>query len=84
MGASAVPIAVMTGICLIIGAVLPWFAPKGQNQGITQTVLITTGACVWIFWLCAYMCQMNPLIGPVLHNSTMLLVYKEWGGVEHL
>ena len=28
-----------------------------------QVVLMITGACCWLFWLCCYMAQMNPLIG---------------------
>ena len=29
-------------------------------------------------WLCCYMAQMNPLIGPVLKNNTVLLMAREW------
>lgn len=30
-------------------------------------------------WLCCYMAQMNPLIGPKLHQNTILIMAKEWG-----
>lgn len=30
-------------------------------------------------WLCCYMSQMNPLIGPKLSNKTILLMAREWG-----
>ena len=30
-------------------------------------------------WLCAYMMQMNPLLGPELSNTTMLIMKREWG-----
>lgn len=29
-------------------------------------------------WLCCYMHQMNPLVGPVLHNRTLVAVQKLW------
>jgi hypothetical protein len=30
-------------------------------------------------WLCCYMAQMNPLIGPKLHQNTILIMAREWG-----
>jgi V-type H+-transporting ATPase subunit e len=39
-----------------------------------------TGACCWLFWLCCYMCQMNPLIGPVVPSHVALVMQQEWGG----
>jgi ATP synthase subunit H len=30
-------------------------------------------------WLCCYMAQMNPLIGPRLHQNTILIMAREWG-----
>lgn len=30
-------------------------------------------------WLCCYMTQMNPLIGPKLSMNEILIVAKEWG-----
>jgi hypothetical protein len=29
-------------------------------------------------WLCCYMAQMNPLIGPKLANTTLLLIAQQW------
>lgn len=29
-------------------------------------------------WLCCYMAQMNPLIGPKLSQHTLLMIAKEW------
>lgn len=38
---------------------------------------------IWPFfissWLCCYMAQMNPLIGPKLHQNTILIMAREWG-----
>lgn len=30
-------------------------------------------------WLCCFMAQMNPLFGPRLHQSTILMIAREWG-----
>ena len=41
-----------------------------------------TGACCWLFWLCCYMSQMNPLIGPVLETKALFAMKREWGGAD--
>ncbi|GLH13151.1 Uncharacterized protein GBIM_17776 [Gryllus bimaculatus] len=53
MGASAVPVIIFTILWGVVGIVLPFVVPKGPNRG----------------WLCCYMAQMNPLIGPKLSNG---------------
>lgn len=36
-------------------------------------------------WLCCYLAQMNPLIGPRLHSNTILIMAREWGhGIDGL
>ncbi|XP_077300367.1 V-type proton ATPase subunit e 2-like [Arctopsyche grandis] len=79
MGASAIAFIVFTVIWGVVGIVLPIIAPKGPNRGIMQVILMLTGATCWLFWLCCYMAQMNPLIGPKLSNHTVLMIAREWG-----
>ncbi|XP_054261098.1 V-type proton ATPase subunit e 2-like [Macrosteles quadrilineatus] len=79
MGASAFPVIIMSLFWGGVGIVLPFLVPKGPNRGIIQCVLMLTGACCWLFWLCCYMAQMNPLIGPKIENKTLLLMAREWG-----
>ncbi|PSN56286.1 hypothetical protein C0J52_00403 [Blattella germanica] len=62
MSGSVIPVIVFTALWAIVGIVLPFVIPKGPNRG----------------WLCCYMAQMNPLIGPKLTNKTILLIAKEW------
>lgn len=78
MGAAAAPVIIFTLIWIVIGGVLPWFVPKGENRGVIQTMLITTSVCCYLFWLCTYMMQMNPLFGPQLHKGTLQILKKEW------
>lgn len=78
MGASAAPVVLFTLLWLAIGGVIPWFVPKGDNRGLIQTMVITTAALCYTFWLCAYMAQMNPLIGPQLENDTVVIMRYEW------
>ncbi|KAF2364302.1 ATPase V0 complex subunit e1/e2 [Trinorchestia longiramus] len=82
MGASALPIIFMTLLWGIVGIVLPIILPKGPNRSLMQCILILTGASCWLFWLCCYMHQMNPLIGPMLHNRTLAAVKQLWPGPE--
>lgn len=30
-------------------------------------------------WLCCYLAQLNPLIGPRMHTNTILIMAREWG-----
>ncbi|KPM04482.1 ATP synthase subunit H-like protein [Sarcoptes scabiei] len=46
----------------VIGFVVPIFVPKGPNKG----------------WATTYIAQMNPLFGPQIKNSTLILM-KAWG-----
>lgn len=79
MGASAIPVIVFTVLWGVVGIVLPFVVPKGPNRGILQVILMLTAATCWLFWLCCYMAQMNPLIGPKLSKGTILIMSREWG-----
>ncbi|KAK9884436.1 hypothetical protein WA026_007283 [Henosepilachna vigintioctopunctata] len=87
MGAAALPFIIFTVFWGAIGGVAPFFVPKGPNKGIIQVLLILTGICCWLFWLCCYVVQMNPLIGPKLEKEILLILAKQWGQpikeVEH-
>ncbi|KAK1122572.1 hypothetical protein K0M31_009017 [Melipona bicolor] len=82
MGASLLPVLFFTFLWGIVGIVLPIFVPKGTNRGILQVMLILTAFTCWLFWLCCYMAQMNPLIGPKLHKNTILMMAREWSQVQ--
>ncbi|CAB3383338.1 V-type proton ATPase subunit e 2 [Cloeon dipterum] len=79
MGASIFPIFFFTMVWGGVGIALPRMVPNGPQQRLMQVVLMITGACCWLFWLCCYMAQMNPLIGPRLSNRTLLLIAQQWG-----
>ena len=63
MGAAALPVIMFTLIWGGVGLVAPYFVKAGPNKRLIQTCLTLTAACCWLFWLCCYMAQMNPLIG---------------------
>ncbi|XP_011150072.1 V-type proton ATPase subunit e [Harpegnathos saltator] len=81
MGATAIPILAFTIIWGIVGIGLPFFVPKGPNRGILQVILVMTAFTCWLFWLCCYMAQMNPLIGPKLDSATIKMLAREWGNL---
>lgn len=58
--------------------------PDLLSSSIVQCVLILTAVTCWLFWLCCYMAQMNPLIGPKLHQNTILIMAREWGNFSAL
>jgi V-type H+-transporting ATPase subunit e len=69
---------IVSAIWGVIGAVLPFFVPKRDDRSIIQLMLILTGICCWLFWLCAYLAQINPLFGPTVASSTLRLINREW------
>ncbi|KAK9496884.1 hypothetical protein O3M35_006750 [Rhynocoris fuscipes] len=84
MGFAFIPCALITSFWAVIGIVLPLFLPKGTNRALIQLSLVLTAVCAWLFWLCAYMAQMNPLVGPKLRNTTILMIASEWGNKVEL
>jgi V-type H+-transporting ATPase subunit e len=79
MGAAILPLVLFTAIFGVIAGVLPIFIPKNPNKGVFQVVLLLIGVCCWLFWICCYMSQMNPLIGPKLNQRTLLAIKEYWG-----
>ncbi|KAJ8945681.1 hypothetical protein NQ318_012399, partial [Aromia moschata] len=79
MGAAALPFIIFTVFWGGVGGVLPLIVPKGANRGkIIQVILMLTGVCCWLFWLCCYVAQMNPLIGPKLSKYHVLVMARQW------
>ena len=79
MGGSVVPFTVVTIVWAIVGIVFPFFA-RGQNKQVIQVSLVLTAICCWLFWLCTYLCQLNPLIGPELKPKEAIAVLVQWAG----
>ena len=75
----------VTAFWLIIGVVLPGvlFVLRGKyNAGIIQTMLVTTAICCYLFWLIAFLVQLNPLIGPILKSHELEHIARQWNGAE--
>ncbi|ELT91635.1 hypothetical protein CAPTEDRAFT_136848 [Capitella teleta] len=73
-----IPIIVVTSFWLIVGGVIPWFIPKGPNKGIIQTMLVMTAVSCYLFWICTFLAQLNPLIGPEIDNTTLTIMQNQW------
>lgn len=43
-------------------------------------MLVLTAVCCWLFWICAYFSQLNPLIGPELKPKALKAAIEGWGG----
>ncbi|GJQ88144.1 hypothetical protein Trydic_g13149 [Trypoxylus dichotomus] len=79
MAAALLPFIVFTALWGIVGIIGPIAVRKGPNKGVIRVVLMLTAATCWLFWLCCYMAQMNPLIGPKLEAPILKLMAREWG-----
>ena len=53
--------------------------PAYRNITNAKVCLGLTGACCWLFWLCCYMSQMNPLLGPELDTKARFAMKAYWG-----
>lgn len=78
MAAEVGPVAIVSVFWVIVGAIVPWFIPKGSQRGIIQAMIIITAVTCYVFWLCTYMSQMYPLVGPSVQNNTALLMEFYW------
>ena len=83
MGAAALPLILSTLIWGGVGGVAPYFVPPGPHKRVIQVSLMMTGACCWLLWLCCYMAQMNPLIGPQLDSKAAAAMKFYWRGPHH-
>lgn len=50
-----------------------------DSDGKLIDLRVTLNLLFCFSWLCCYMAQMNPLIGPRLTRNVILLMAREWG-----
>ncbi|KAI6660034.1 ATPase, V0 complex, subunit e1/e2 family-containing protein [Oopsacas minuta] len=75
----------VTAFWLIIGIVLPasLLVLRGKyHAGIIQTMLVCTAICCYLFWLIAFLVQLNPLVGPVLKKEELEHIARQWNDAE--
>ncbi|XP_020807687.1 V-type proton ATPase subunit e [Drosophila serrata] len=56
----------------------PILFSKAPQQDLVRCVCLLTAACCWLFWLCCYLAQLNPLLGPKLNQNTIKIIAKSW------
>ncbi|EDV95847.1 V-type proton ATPase subunit e [Drosophila grimshawi] len=78
MGAAILPILFFTALWAAVGIGGPMITPRGPQQKLTQCILMLTAVCCWLFWLCCYLTQMNPLIGPRLSKHAIAIIADSW------
>lgn len=78
--------AVVTAFWAAIGILCPIFVQcfmfRSPNKGIVQIMLVMTAACCYLFWLCAFLFQLNPLLGPQLESNLIRVMQAEWDGID--
>ena len=82
MAAGALPIIMFTLIWLGVGVGGPYFVPAGPHKQLIQLSLALTAGCCWLLWLCCYMSQMNPLVGPQVDRNALAAMHFYWGKLE--
>jgi len=86
MSRSETAFAVVSCFWAFIGVVCPvlvhFFMGRSPNKGIVQIMFMMTAVCCYLFWLCAFLFQLNPLIGPQLDTSLIRFMQYEWSGID--
>ncbi|XP_060577166.1 V-type proton ATPase subunit e 1-like isoform X2 [Ruditapes philippinarum] len=79
-------LAVVTIFWGFIGIVCPLLVQfcmgRSPNKGIVQIMFIMTAASCYLFWLCAFLFQLNPLVGPQLESNLIRIMQYEWMGID--
>ncbi|KAL5020868.1 hypothetical protein ScPMuIL_000023 [Solemya velum] len=78
----SLPVVIMTCFWGFVGIVMPvilhFSMRNSQNKGVIQLMLMMTAACCYLFWLCAFLFQLNPLIGPQLKTDLIRVLQADW------
>ncbi|XP_038071145.1 V-type proton ATPase subunit e 1-like [Patiria miniata] len=83
MASAWITLLIVTVIWAFIGIVLPFVVPrKRADRGIIQLMLALTAFCCYLFWLCTFLMQLNPLFGPQLKSEVIKALYWEWDNGE--
>lgn len=56
----------------------PRLFSKAEQQDLVHCVCQLTAVCCWLFWLCCYLAQLNPLVGPRLNQVAVKLIARSW------
>ncbi|XP_065183213.1 V-type proton ATPase subunit e 2-like [Sycon ciliatum] len=81
---AAAAFSVVTIFWLIVGIAGPvlvnFVMKRSPNKGIVQTMLVTTAVCCYLFWLCTFLSQYNPLTAPQLEKNIACFIRQQWDG----
>ncbi|KAH3708961.1 V-type proton ATPase subunit e 1-like [Dreissena polymorpha] len=69
-------------IGIVCPILLQFCMGKSPNKGIVQIMFIMTAVCCYLFWLCAFLFQLNPLVGPQLESNLIRVMQYEWFGID--
>ncbi|KAH8379174.1 hypothetical protein KR009_003399 [Drosophila setifemur] len=56
----------------------PILMSKAPQQDLVRCCFLLAAVCCWLFWLCCYLAQLNPLIGPKLNQNTVKIIAEAW------
>lgn len=68
----------VTVFWVCVGIMIPVFVARGPNQQLIRCCLLLASVCCWLLWLCIYIAQINPLIGPAMRPYSLIMINKEW------
>lgn len=72
--------AATSGFWLGVAVLSPCFVPRSENRSVIRCMLVCAAVCMYLSWLCTYLAQINPLVGPMLPKPALLLVEEYWAG----
>ncbi|XP_017006917.2 V-type proton ATPase subunit e [Drosophila takahashii] len=57
----------------------PLLVTKDPHDDLVRCIFLLTAVVCWLFWLCCYLAQLNPLLGPKLNGNTIRIIAASWG-----
>ncbi|EEC12428.1 vacuolar H+ ATPase, putative [Ixodes scapularis] len=67
-----------TGFWLSVAVLSPCLVPRTENRGVVRCMLVCAAVCTYLFWLCTYLAQIYPLVGPVLDARFLMVLERNW------
>jgi len=76
---TAGPLIGVTAFWILVSIIGPLVVPKSRpDRGVIQTMIVTTAACCWLFWICITLSQVNPLFGPQVDTTILRVLQVQW------
>ncbi|KAH8311818.1 hypothetical protein KR044_008178 [Drosophila immigrans] len=69
---------VITSFWILFAVAGCFVASRFKERGIVRCCALLTAFCCWLLWLCTFLMQLNPLIGPRVDQKVIYGMMSYW------